>query len=1149
MKTSCRTGSILLLCVAIVASLLAIAFAFARVAAQQHHGNDSENRALLAREAARMGLNHAVEQILREHTHIDATGAPSFNRMQGSTYAPFESFDRPFERDYDTDGAVTGGPVMVNAHDVPAENDLVHSYNSGFNEWQTMAFGMSTYDGRGRFYEPGFLNLAPTGFDSTLTAPTTGIRFGTPSLSDPLPQRSDGIFYDPHLRRMTGATVQEKRYNSRYRLRYAIGTIDLDGIILANGDQALDHRKLVYNSPLDIPAGVLASADGPAIQRMTRWRHALSQIVFASGLWGRDNSDGLGTMAKLTGGPRLEHIFMGRGLTTNFDLDRSAAARAPRSFPWMFRNGSIYDFGNSSASGPADALYLGDTTGAGGLAIPADQKLYNVLTGPQYSFTNLDTAANGAATDAGSAISLHRFSPFGRGMVVGANGRWNGKTDVPWVVNPFTSPLTVLYGMILGYVPPTALCCYYHEQVPPAYSAIVNPQDWEGQASYASPLLGGRDLFIPDMSPAFGFSASSTPYQAPPGGTSTTPLNFNLADARDRDHRYPGRLAHNGYHKKTSSSPSVWMNDNLGIYLRSTAKRNLVYNSGGEVDRTGRPSVVRYMTKDGVTPTQGREKDGNFDDHGRAGAGFQPMPKQDRNKFGMDAIGDFGNSNTRTNPGPSGSTPVPIPPEWDQHLYYPVNTIVKLSSPAPIPPATGYYRATVPNTNRRPSDGQCLPDAATASPAPIPYGPSPAPSPPQDKITCWTALTTDPSTPSGWDSAVYGAHPDSIWHPVITAAFAAINVARAQYQQYYNPNTFIDKPATLFDGGPYVGKRVKTIQDLDELFLANLGSSLQKPRDTVPCPAWNDADPNKRVTAWRAQYKYIGPLTYRFFPFPNVNSFSVASTPASGTSTASASDPPTPSWNLAKLRTATVSIRVVTHNGSIIPRTVRTASPPSIPLPEVDLGLPQVPEGDYTFPLMALNHPNEPRYDGSSESFSADERTSVMEMIINDARLSWFGSSPGYRDVRADGREFFRALDLNGDGRIHCSGFRSNSGATTREKDLHIDQYIDGSDVDSADGYARKEPDQYFSLSGAFFVGKSRFWRIMVRGEVWDNVLNTAVNCAQLESVLCIDPANDSKEWVSGATPDFGAGHYSTHILFQRWFFNSYRGFMPRQQQ
>src|SRR5262245_42791446 len=83
MPTPTRRGTILLVCLAIVTTLMVLAYAFVRAMRMQDVSNDSENREMLARAAAVTGTNHAIEQILRDYateplTRLDSPSRAAF---------------------------------------------------------------------------------------------------------------------------------------------------------------------------------------------------------------------------------------------------------------------------------------------------------------------------------------------------------------------------------------------------------------------------------------------------------------------------------------------------------------------------------------------------------------------------------------------------------------------------------------------------------------------------------------------------------------------------------------------------------------------------------------------------------------------------------------------------------------------------------------------------------------------------------------------------------------------------------------------------------------------------------------------------------------------------------------------------------------
>jgi hypothetical protein len=105
------------------------------------------------------------------------------------------------------------------------------------------------------------------------------------------------------------------------------------------------------------------------------------------------------------------------------------------------------------------------------------------------------------------------------------------------------------------------------------------------------------------------------------------------------------------------------------------------------------------------------------------------------------------------------------------------------------------------------------------------------------------------------------------------------------------------------------------------------------------------------------------------------------------------------------------------------------------------------------------------------------------------------------------------------------------------------------------DGVAATAPDTYFSISGYFVLEKSRFYRMISRGEVWDEMKKAIVNFAILESVFMLDPDGDvlitspSKpiaiDPASGKVLD-ATGIEDTGFIYQRWLKDFYGGSKDR---
>jgi len=150
-----------------------------------------------------------------------------------------------------------------------------------------------------------------------------------------------------------------------------------------------------------------------------------------------------------------------------------------------------------------------------------------------------------------------------------------------------------------------------------------------------------------------------------------------------------------------------------------------------------------------------------------------------------------------------------------------------------------------------------------------------------------------------------------------------------------------------------------------------------------------------------------------------------------------------------------------------------------------------------------------------------DERLRAMELVVNDTRLSFFGSSPQYPG--------FRPLDLDGDGTAWCSCYTA-AGGTAYVRD----------DADG-DGFGDSPPDRRFTLTGNFVFRPSSYYRALIRGEVFDQLKGRPAAEALLDTAFVVD-ADGSLYDVQGrptgdwsATPNACQGVADSTYLYQRW--------------
>jgi hypothetical protein len=1075
-----RSGSVLILCFAIVISLTVVAYAFVRVAQIHNETSNSMNRQALANEAARMGTQHAMEQIIRDYVEPPggvATQTPGFTRMDGPARAPFQNVAKATQGmytghtlAYDPSGDLeiqTSNIGLIDAQtERPAWEPMYCWWWTGYNGGP-YGVGDSNYDGRGRFYEPNFYNLSATDALPTTTQPTVPVLFGDQSATLAIPTRSNAIFFDQNWRRISTGNPIQDRQNARFRLRYSVGVEDLDGAILVNPDPEWQQTETLpttqgghrvtttlpdNNGQTPFPSPPVAGSGPGSTSDFQTARVIRYQNVIANMMWAH-NTDGTVHYSDVA---RIEHVFLGRGMAGNYDINGNN--NEPVTFPLMFRQGQdpqkyrdgnprYFEVGNKPLAAnlyaTATAPAVVGTIGGGEQMGPYTGEYSTMrrsLIGPQFSFINEDRSMSGGSGEAlfdadGILVSGQAFTPFGRGLSATSSAanysHYNGPVDSPFLMNVMTAPMSDIWAAIIGYMPPEAVGAFYMDNAdfPPNSNPLVVP---------GSPLW--------TVKPAD--ASHSQPYLDPPPMINDPRFMFN------------GTLTSSS--GTTASYASYW----AGL----TGQRDLFVTEmnpafSTPVAGTGETGAFHAPSSGGINPNYHVRYLHPADPGYRSPANRYPGPVcvngyNDSNVWVNDCLGMYLRAENGGENGlyaawggpATGAAPAPFP----NKLY--VNADWPLSGPLP---GTGYKANTPWDPSVADKSGVAFwygPEvwgascggSETAPPWNWQYAGWPDFAwEPSDAVGNWgypgmctAADVPDPSkswtppTPTvSWGRAYYRTHPYSIWDAVGEAMASAIMVARAEWMQY--PTQDAD-PATIFNGGPWVGptpsltspapKRVMSVADIDALFLANLGIDINNPTNTVPC------------TAYYMNTGYPLHISIRSY---------------------------TPLWNLASLR---LQPWFDSASGSGNPNTI--------------------PGGPNT-------------------TFTATQKTAVMEMIINDMRLSFFGSSPGYLGT-------FKALDLNGDGVVSCSGTDTSGNVTN-----------------------------YFANSAVFYMGKSHFWEIISRGEVWDNVLQTTLSESLQDSVICVDPLDSAMELSSAPNPQ--GGQYATHVLYQRSFYDKYRGHLTRK--
>jgi hypothetical protein len=530
-----RSASVILLCLGLATIAVLIGFAFLRVMTRMNMTGSSETVHGLARSAALSGLAHASEQILIDYNNdslygslplaCTAGGIPTMGvptHLDGPYRAPFVEAGTPAIT-YPNQVQSTENTTLSQVFDdVPEENHLLlpmidEMYETyvGTGGWHAQ-FGAMIYDGRGRYVEPGYLNVTrpnpaanpqpvvPTFFSDPNAAPT---------------DRTDALFLDKDFHRLVpqpGETTQQMRLRARYRIRYAIGVEDLQGHLLTNPRAAMDFDWTHASNDYRAIPGWLNAAGYVWSNMVAGWMPCPSATL------------------------RMQNVFLGRGHADNADRRWTADAQfgLPAAFPNMFRaqgvwtgagptNGNTYPasfdqwwgsftFDGSHCVGAyyngiaSDGEFMGGrlfrfyssdsriqpiaASAAGGQVLtptffqnqsanPDSFPYLHALVGPQMSWFNQFYAMAGVSngydgvSGGGAAWPLAWNSqrspyltiptPFGRGMenpaVTPAVPAWyQGPVNSPWLVNVLTAAPQTVSQMILAYLPPELKNLHYN---------------------------------------------------------------------------------------------------------------------------------------------------------------------------------------------------------------------------------------------------------------------------------------------------------------------------------------------------------------------------------------------------------------------------------------------------------------------------------------------------------------------------------------------------------------------------------------------------------------------------------------------------------------------------------------------------------------
>jgi len=173
-----------------------------------------------------------------------------------------------------------------------------------------------------------------------------------------------------------------------------------------------------------------------------------------------------------------------------------------------------------------------------------------------------------------------------------------------------------------------------------------------------------------------------------------------------------------------------------------------------------------------------------------------------------------------------------------------------------------------------------------------------------------------------------------------------------------------------------------------------------------------------------------------------------------------------------------------------------------------------------------------------------------MERLLNDVRVAFFGAS--YVDDSGVTQPI-PPLDFNGDGFAESSLTGFNDGLVAKPGSYvhgvsrprpYSDQASDaGNPYHPFLAAAPGMPLKPFTAAGRLFMGKSHYFRVSVRGQLWDLVTQEKSAERTLDFIYCVNPSDHPATIeLEGPLGDNGTPDLTdSHVLFQRTLINQAR--------
>lgn len=1119
LRSHTRAGTILIFVVGLTTVMIAIAFGLLRSMQIDQGSSVTQRKDALSRLAAEMGVQHATAVCLHEyamqedirdnasvtaHARIDGPHTNVFNLLaQCTTSLRKQSYDMPPDLPFsDMYNAYTGGSYhlsttrmngWIDGFLAPRTYARLFEANR-FDYSRTVAYDSASYNR----YVPATPNPASVITPFPPVEPFSQV--GSITKAHPL---DNPILYDADFRPVTDPN------RARYRLRYAVAVHDLS-------------------------AGFWMNTDMPWLGNSAK---AASRSTHANAVE---------AVGSVLGYPSvIESVFLGQGPATNNLFNQSGAENPGVPVEWPDRGGAAMNYRYPNARGSKSfhcvlgspymrwndppGKWLGQSLMSwNDLAFAAETTDHNPLyAGETYSN---ESHARG-----------HRFAhwlatPFGR--------PYDAFTDHPWCINPLGVSTKTLQAMVMAYLPPAIRGAQVTTETQSPYIRYQDGSgNWKaefpaGSGSYGAytwtvstwsiPVAArvtvpgpGMDLFTDSfISTATGtklFNYPSVPYidywkTNPWYNRTDTTLP---ADARVNSNRYPGELFFSSSTTEATCQQAIrWKDVTSEPRQVESDPAHTPVAPGLGTDHTGRHIV--FYVKDNSVQTAAVGNTNNIVSPIASGSAI------------VNSNGMF-YPNSPYNLGQSGAG-------TDGRISFYQGSNYTLYRPAvPVPVNSGETYPVLP----APPD-----DVIAANTAPVA----------RDTLTTSTFNTLDPKkwqiTRSGsWGADAPTVIPNSYWNRLGVAFCHAILVTQVAHMSWADTSDTRNQTGRFWLGGNYncgityatspgpmhnhyalpdvkVRKGLasfkhasdpkvadswdprvadfSTMEQVDRQFLANLGESFDNPGTVTPGQAATIIDP----TTTR-------PRPARFTRYgsgaggdPNYVNYCFPTPPVIGE-------------------------YLVTNNIRTLLTPINTALATLTPLSTAPQTGGNVPPGK-TWLLDEWNCQGDAGYTpgttvDTTPTLVARARAKLMERVLNDWRLSFLGSAASYAAT-------FLPKDFDGDGKVFCSGYTKG---TSVDSDTGLTCWE--AVVASGNGPGILSTSlELFSVTGCFSLMRSHQYKIMSRGELYDNYLGKVASEFHLESALLLDPDNNVNR------TGLPSGVADSVILTQRPFHNYIRSLMVR---